>query len=416
MLKKLRSFLPKIILFFLTITAIFFQYNQIPKNINYDEVDFAKLALSLNDKTYTPYTAFATGHTTLYFYIILFSFKLFGISNFALRFPAAVFGLLNVFILFFILKSVFSKQKHLSFFLSVFFLTSRWYLNFTRFSFEATFLLFLELTSIYFLFQSVKTSKWKHIMLSAIFAGLAFNSYLPGRIFFLLPLIFLFSKKIKLDGLKKFFLFIIPFIIIIFPLTIHLTTHKDIRFSQQSFFQNKKLKLSKKTEYLLKNIKSTAFMFGLKGDMNGRHNYPGKPALNPILGLFFALGLIICLKNTKSFYNLFFLLYFFISLVPTLFTNPVENPNMLRTFAVIPSVIYFVGVSLSTIISKYKTAFVNLIIFLLVVFSSLYELRTYFSFQNRVFKNSFEIKCTVDKLVDKNKPYPKECLVSHNEF
>ncbi len=409
MAKKITQYLPLIILFVIALLMIFFKFNQIPKNLNYDEIDFAKLALSLKQKPFMIYSSLATGHTTLYFYIILTAFKLFGINNFALRFPSAIFGVLNVMIFFLIFKSIFNKQKYLPFFLSLVFLTSHWYLNFTRFSFEATFLLLLELISVYLLLQ-------QRLVLSGIFAGLAFNSYMPGRIFFLLPLFFLFIKTLKLNYFKKIFLFIIPFIITILPLTIYLMTHKDIRFSQQFFIQNKKLTTAKKVDYLLSNIKSTVLMFNFRGDMNGRHNYPGKPALNPILMIFFVFGLLICLKNIKSFYNQLFLFYFLISLIPTLFTNPIENPNMLRTFTAVPAVVYFVGLTVSIILAKYKSLIISLIIFFLFSLSSLYELRTYFLFQSRVARNSFEIKCPIEKLVNKSKPYPKECLIYRNEF
>ncbi len=416
MIKKTKNFFWVFFLFFIASGIIFFQFNQIPKNINYDEVDFAKLALSLENKPYTPYTPFATGHATLYFYIILFSFKLLGVNNFALRFPAAFFGVLNVVLIFFIYKLVFHKKSYLQFFLSLILLTSHWYLNFARFSFEATFFLFLELFSIYFLFLYFKTTKNFNLILSGLFAGLVFNSYPPGRIFFLLPLFFLFYKLLKTDNLKKYLLFIIPFIITILPLTIYLLAHKDIRFSQQFYLQNKNLSAIKKTEYFLKNIKATTLLFHFKGDMNGRHNYPDKPALNPILGLFFILGLVSFFIKKKSICSRFFLFYFFISLLPTLFTNPAENSNMLLTFTSLPAVVYFSGLGIEAITTKLKLPAINLIVFLLVLFSCFYELRTYFFFQSRVFKNSFEIKCPVEKLINKNKPFPKECLVSRNEF
>jgi 4-amino-4-deoxy-L-arabinose transferase-like glycosyltransferase len=416
MIKKINNSFWVFLLFFIANFIIFFRFNQIPKNINYDEVDFAKLALSLNNQPYTPYTPFATGHATFYFYIILFSFKLLGVNNLALRLPSALFGVLNVILIFFIYKLVFNNKKYLPFFLSLIFLTSHWYLNFARFSFEATFFLLLELSSIYFLFHYFKTSKNFDLILSGIFAGLVFNSYPPGRIFFLLPLFFLLYKPLKTDHSKKYFLFIIPFIITILPLTVYLLSHKDIRFSQQFYLQNKNLSVIKKTEYLLNNIKTTALMFHFKGDMNGRHNYPGKPALNPVLGLFFILGLVSFFIKKKSIYSRFFLFYFFISLLPTLFTNPAENPNMLRTFTSLPAIVYFSGLGFEKVSTKLKSPAIDFIVFLLVLFSCFYELRTYFSFQKRVFKNSFEIKCSVEKLIDKNKPFPKECLVSRNEF
>ncbi len=165
-----KTLIEVVILLFVTSFIIFFQFNHIPKKLSWDEVEFTRLALSLANKPYISYSQLATGHSTLYFYIILCSFMFFGITNFALRFPAALFGVANVIVFYFTVRLVFSKVKYFSsnffhenipifkftynslipLFLSLVFASSRWYFNFARFSFEATFLLFLELMSLFF--------------------------------------------------------------------------------------------------------------------------------------------------------------------------------------------------------------------------------------------------------------------------
>lgn len=412
------------IIFLIGLSAffIFYKFNQIPKNISFDEVEFAKLALSLEDKPYTPYSPQATGHSTLYFYILLFSFKIFGVNNFALRLPAAFFGILNILFFYLIIKKIFDKQPiflphkafNFPFLLSTIFLTSHWYLNFARFAFEATFLLFLELTSIYFLIKTAYLEK-SSLILSGIFAGLAFNSYAPGRIFFLLPLFFLTFKlansliyKQNKIFINQFLYFFIPLLIVITPLSLYLFRNKDIRLEQQFFWKNHQLSLTQKIDFTWQNIKSTALMFHFKGDINGRHNYPGKPALNPILGLLFVAGFFITLKNYKYIYSLLFIIYFFLSLLPTLMTYPWENPNMLRTFTAIPSVIYFIGVALIHLINFFKNKKLLLfILYSLLIFSCFYELRTYFKYQKKVFNEAFQIQQPLEKAIKMKNLYEK---------
>ncbi len=340
-----------IILTIISAFFIFYRFVDIPKYLSFDEVEFAKLALSLQNKPYTPYSSLATGHSTLYFYIILLSLKTFGVNVFALRFPAAIFGIMSVIMFYLIIKGVFQQlnngviKQFLPFFLSLILLSSRWFLNFARFSFEATFLLFLELVSIYFLISK------KSLFFSGLFAGFAFLSYTPGRIFFILPIGFIILKWYRRGMsrlynkiiIKNLLLFLIPFIIIITPLTSYFLTNKDIRIDQQFFLRNREMTVNEKVNGLWNNISSTTLMLFTKGDMNGRHNYPGKPALNPVLGILFIIGLIISIKNFKNLFNKLFLLYFLISLFPAILTYPWENPSMLRTFTVIPSVIYFIG-------------------------------------------------------------------------
>src|SRR3990167_11528994 len=101
-----------LILLLVSSFIIFFQFNQVPKKLSWDEVEFARLALSLKNQTYTPYSQLATGHSTLYFYILLASINIFGLTNFALRFPSALFGILNIMIFYLISRIIFAKISY----------------------------------------------------------------------------------------------------------------------------------------------------------------------------------------------------------------------------------------------------------------------------------------------------------------
>ena len=207
----MKKILPLIFVGLLASILIFYKFPNLPKYLAFDEVEFAKLALSLDNKPYIAYSTLATGHSTLYFYIILLSFNIFGVTNFALRLPAAIFGILSAIMFYLVIQMSFradpsadrgveksskrsldfARDDLMPFLLTIIFLTSRWFFNFARFSFEATFLLFLELVSIYFLISK------KSLFISGLFAGFAFLSYTPGRIFFLLPLSFIISMSLR---------------------------------------------------------------------------------------------------------------------------------------------------------------------------------------------------------------------------
>lgn len=419
MLKILeKNYLHILILFICSFFLIFYQFNEIPKNLAFDEVEFAKLALSLNNSSYTPYSPLATGHTTLYFYLILLSFKIFGINNFALRFPSALFGIIIVPLFFLIMKKVFKSNNYkfpflnfLPLYLSLMLLSTRWFFNFARFSFEATFLLFLELLSIIFLINYIERKKFLLLFFSFVFAALTFHSYTPGRVFFILPLIIVLLEIFKVGNhliIKHLIISLMTFILIILPLIIYFFYHPDIRFNQQFFLSNNDLNFLEKGRFLGENILKTILMFFWQGDVNGRHNYPLKPALNPILFFLFFLGLIQTVKNFRNFYSKFFILYFFLSIIPTIFTYPWENPNMLRTFTAIPSIIFFVGQGIVFLVSKniIKNYFFSknkLFFFFLIIFftilSSFYELRTYFKYQKKVFEKAFDLRDSLESYV-----------------
>ncbi len=245
--------------------------------------------------------------------------------------------------------------------------------------------------------------KWRHLVGSAMFAGLAFNSYTPGRIFFLLPLGFLILKTIQQYShiaIKQLLYFLIPLVILIIPLQSYLFTHEDTRVKQLSFFSNKKLTGQTKLGFVAENIRKTTSMFFFQGDPNGKHNYPYKPSLNPILGLFFIGGIGIALKNAKkNMYSLFFILYTLFSILPTLLVYPWENPSMLRVYTILPAVAYFVGLPFT--VFKKKKPIVGILILLLIL-SSIYELRTYFKYQSLVSIHAFEVNLPLKKAITCN--------------
>lgn len=412
-----RQFFDLFIIFIFSLLVIFFRFPLVPKNLAFDEVEFARLALSLENQPYTPYSSLATGHSTLYFYLILFSIKIFGINNFALRLPSAISGVVAVFVFYFLVRKTKFKFPLI---VTLLFLTSRWFFNFSRFAFEASFLLMLELISLNFLLKGIAEGLI-YLAGAGFFSGLAFNSYTPGRIFFLLPLfVLLYQKKAKKLSGRAFslglLLFLLPFLITSAPLASYLLEHPDERVNQLFFWKNEELTLQEKITDTITNVKSLFLMFFWQGDLNGRHNYPGKPALNPFLAILFFFGVIIALRivkkrreTDKKLFSLIFLVYLFLSLFPSLAVYSWENPNMLRTYTALPSVFFFIGLSLETILEKLKNpkeitlkaAYPTIILFLIL--SSFYEIRTYYKYQIIVFNDAFDVREPLEKIMTREK-------------
>lgn len=384
-----KRFIYLIVILTISIFVVFFDFQNFNLNVAHDESEIVRAALTLVDKPFAIFTPIADGHTTLYLYTILGSFRVFGSNTFAMRFPVAVCSILNIILLFLILVRVLKESEYrleISLLASILMLTSHWFVNFARFSFEIPFLLTLELISLYFLlsYTAKQGIHWDlNLTFSAIFAGLAFNSYQPGRIFFLVPLFYLLINKYY----KQIVRFLIVFGIIILPLSSYLLTNKsnDIRINQQLYFNNNKLTLNQKIEYFGENVVKNLGMFSFIGDNNGRHNYPGKPAINPILASLMYLGIFISLLNIrKGNYHKLFLAYFLVALFPTLLTLSNENPNMLRTYTMLPAIFYFIAVSLNAVFHiqvnswrKYQKLII-LLMLLLLVYSTYKELITYF--------------------------------------
>lgn len=414
-----KSLLRDLVILIIAATAIiFFRYNEIPQKLAYDEVELAKVALSLDGSAYTPYSELADGHGTVYFYVMLMSFKLFGIDSWAMRLPAALSGLISIIAFYFMVKIAFKKTTFpystwLPLIASLTLLSQRWFYNFARFAFETPFLLLLELISVllFFIFQEKyrslsfsKSAKWAILFFSAIFAGLAFNSYQPGRIFFLLPMFFLLARR----HIKELIVYGVVVFLVSLPMTASILGSQtvDPRFDQQFFLKNTDLSYVEKVDFLKTNLTKTVGMLFVSGDLSGRHNYPGKPAVTPIIGVFLVIGLIAMLRDRSIFYNQFFLVWMIVAVIPSILTYPWENPNMLRTFTLLPSIAYTVAYGVGAITDLVKKSYQKLMfagIIAVLLISVAWDLRTYYVYQVPVFENSFERENDLQKNIKVDK-------------
>ncbi len=78
---------------------------------------------------------------------------------------------------------------------------------------------------------------------------------------------------------------------------------------------------------------------------------------------------------------------------PTLLTYPHENPNMLRTITVLPSLVYFIGISVREMSRRFasRVPVIGLILVAVILLSNASDLRTYFIFQKQIFPQAFEV-------------------------
>ncbi len=193
---------------------------KIPAGISPDEVSQGYSAYSLlktgKDEwgiswPVTSFRAFADYRAPLQTYLILPSVALFGLNEFAVRLPSAVFGILAVLAAYLLTKELFKSEK--TALLAAFFLAiSPWHIQFSRTALEANFASFLFPLGIFFLLRGIKGNR-KLLILSAIVLGLDLYSYLAAKLFvplFILA-IFLFNHaQIFKQGIKR----LAPFLLI----------------------------------------------------------------------------------------------------------------------------------------------------------------------------------------------------------
>jgi len=138
----------------------------------------------------------------LYVYLAIPSIAIFGLTEFAVRLPSVVFGLLAILGVFLLVKELYldKKNNHLLASLSALFLAIMpLHIHFSRGAWETNVFITILLYSIYFL---IRFSKYgKYLNLSILFGLLTFITYQAAKI--LTPLVLILILIIFWQGIKK---------------------------------------------------------------------------------------------------------------------------------------------------------------------------------------------------------------------
>ena len=358
-------------LFIFALVLRFYKFGEVPVGLNRDEASIGYTAYSILTTGKDEYgksfplsfKSFGDWKLPLYSYLTIPFIKLFGLSDFSVRLPSALAGILTVIAIYFLTRELLSDSlsQYLSILVSLiasFLLAiSPWHIHFSRAAYEANIALFLTVLGVYFFIKSFKNSKF--LLLSSLCLALTLFTYHGAHVFippFVLGLILLFRKKFTLNlySILAFLLFLLlAFIsfhqtfleadvtkisgIGIFsdPVLIHKeidllrTVHPDfwgrvfhnkLVFFATAFFKN----------YL--NCFSFNFLY-FEGGSHPIHNIPHFANFYKIEVLFLIFGFIYLAKRKFETKKLI-LLWLFLSPLPSAITK--DAPNSARMLCGLP--------------------------------------------------------------------------------
>lgn len=397
-----------LILLLILIIATFFRFwklTEIPPGLYPDEAMNGNNALEAL-KTASPDGGFKlfypenNGREGLFINIQAASIALFGNQAWALRLVSGIFGVLTVLGLFFLTKELFRKKsaatgERIALF-SVFLLSvSFWHVNFSRIGFRAIMVPFCMVWCFAFIFIALRTKKIIPAVLSGVFFGLGFHTYIAFRFAPLIALIpIFFNRHFNTDPENKndkgrwkiLAIWLVVTFIIALPIGLYFLKNTGDFFGrtgQVSVFQQ-----ANPISSFLKGIGKTLLMFNVAGDCNWRHNLACWPQLEPITGLGFLLGIAWLIKNlvkkkVEKLICLFVLTWLFAMSLPSILTSE-GLPHALRSIGLIPVVFILAGLGLNSIWGwlerklKNRTA-AHFIIFILMGVIMIFEGWRYFN-------------------------------------
>lgn len=417
---NLFNFKSKILLgliLFLAILLRFIWLDKIPPSLYSDEADQGYNAYSIlktgrdEHGMFLPVSlrSFGDWKPPLPSYLMVPSVAIFGLNEYSIRLPSAIFGVGSIILTFFLVRQIFLAQvfkTKLALLTSFFLAISPWHILQSRSAMLVIISLLLLEAGVYFYILWYRQKLL--LPLSILFMGLSIYSYYGMRLITPLILIFLMIqdyKKIS-SNLKWFFLSSLLGIMVMLPLLISFIYQQDVVFGRArtvSVFYDQGVKLRQwelitqdgmnfsvnlarffhNNVYLYsRNILERYFshfegnFLFLKGDTSQPFQIPGMGNLYLIDGVFILAGIYIYLvkfyKKTKII-----LYWFIVSFIPAAFTFMTPSSN--RTFNSVAIFVIFTSLGLIYLLrnARYKK-FVILSITFLYIISFNYFLKEYY--------------------------------------
>lgn len=284
-------------------------------------------------KAFGEYKSPIMTYSTIPFIVIL------GLSDFSVRLPSAIWGVMGIFAIYFLAATLYNKKIGL--FSALFLAISPWHIHFSRVSLEGLSpYVCLTTLGVSFWIIYLKNHQLKSAILSAILLILATYSYFPARVFIpLLGLFIIFSSIKTLLNYKKHFIYLMLItIILIFPLFYHLIFGQGLsRWEAVKGNNNLAAVIQKYTNYFSFDYLFSKGDIDFKGQFITRHSLRGMGELYlfqlPLL--FFGLIELFRSRQSKLIPTLiiFWLLFY---PIPDLFTAPTSPYATRSIIGVIP--------------------------------------------------------------------------------
>lgn len=144
------------------------------------------------------FESFGDWKMPVYHYLLVPSIAVFGLTEFAVRFPSALFGTITVATLFLIIKKL-SQNSNLALISSFFLAISPWHIQFSRGGFESTAGLFALALATYLAVLAIEKKKSLLFVPGGLLFVLSMYSYHAYRIFvpaFVIVLAFIYRKEL----------------------------------------------------------------------------------------------------------------------------------------------------------------------------------------------------------------------------
>ena len=369
---KIKNYLLIALIILVAAFLRFYHLGSLPPGLTWDEAAWGYNAYSIGidgrDEfgRFLPYDyleSFGDYKPPMYAYLDVVPVKVFGLNEFATRFPSALLGVLTVLITYFLVKRIFLNSKKATsyaLFSSSVLALSPWHILLSRAAFEANVATFFIVFGIWLFLKGIQDKKI-FLVLSFTSFVLSFYTFNTARV--VSPLIVLVLvlgfRKVLLKNKKYFFLACFVGLMLVLPIARYLVSPQaQLRFKEVNIFSDpetvitlnqevkndgnqlwSKIIHNRRTAYSVLYLNhyfdnlNLNFLF-VKGDNNPKFSIQTVGQMYLFDLPFFLIGLIYLFRKRES--NWWIIpLWLIVGIIPAATAR--ETPHALRTEATLPT-------------------------------------------------------------------------------
>ncbi|HEX8959019.1 MAG TPA: PA14 domain-containing protein [Solirubrobacterales bacterium] len=315
-----------------------YRIDSLPAGLWWDEA-FSGLRVEqiIADPSYRPVFVGgrAQGATALWYTMAPFVAAL-GTTAAALRATAVLAGTLGTLSTYLLGRELFGRRVGLVAAAIIAVLT--WHVNFSRIAFNAIWSATLDALAAYLLIRALRTRRLFDFALGGLALGLAANMYYTTRLLPIVLGVYLLHRlalerraflERALPGLAVFAAVALLAVAPLIQFGIANPGEFASRLTEASIF--KEVQATGGIAPIVSNLREHVLMFNYAGDDNGRHNLPGAPMLDQVVGAAFVLGLALCIRGARKPRHSLLLAWVIVMLAGGVFSLSFEAPQALRT-------------------------------------------------------------------------------------
>lgn len=316
--------------------------HDLPPGLHFDEAVYGLLALNIGDGHYPVFFSSYTGREPLYMYMLALVFRVVGATTFGIRLTSALIGTATIPLAYLLFRELFPSRR-IALLTAALTALSYWQLTVSRNGYPNILIPPLECLALLFLWRGYRDNRKEYFALGGAFIGMVLYTYLAARLFPITIALF-FSYTLLVErprSLSRFWgiaLAALTAVAVFSPLGYYFINHPhDFWERANQVLATQQANSGAVWRVYGGNVLKTLGGFFIKGDPRWHYNLPGKPIFDPLLAIFFLLGIGRAVKNWRQPEYALLPIWVVGMCLPALLTFD-RMPQGQRMFGIIPGV------------------------------------------------------------------------------